>query len=279
VSHLDVALATAAFAPVFPCLPTKRPATEHGFHDAITDAERITAWWTSNPDHLVGIPSAGLLVVDLDDRPGRPPAWEAWIELAEPHGWSVLDSEGDSAVHMVATPSGGVHIYHQQPVGAGVRNSAGKLAPGIDVRGDGGYVIAPGSVLPDGREYELLCPFPGRLPLAPGWLVDAAARPQVTAVPPPAGPPDPNGGTRYGIQALEAELGRLATASEGTRNDTLVRAAFRVGQLASGGELDAYHAHDQLLSVALRIGLGQHEAEQTIRSGMASGAQQPRKAS
>jgi hypothetical protein len=271
VSHLDVALKTAAFAPVFPCLPTKRPATEHGFHDATADPERIRSWWTKHPDHLVGIPTEGLLVVDLDVREGQRSGWDVWLELAEPHGWS-----SDGTV-MVSTPSGGGHIYHEAPEGAGVRNSASKLGPGIDVRADGGYVIAPGSRLPDGREYELLCPVAATVPMAPGWLVDAAVRTPIPEL--PATRPGVNGGSRYGVHALDAELGRLATAAEGTRNDTLVRSAYRIGQLAAGGELDAYHAHDQLLAVAARIGLGQHEAEQTIRSGMGSGAQQPRKAS
>ncbi|HLT09226.1 MAG TPA: bifunctional DNA primase/polymerase [Micromonosporaceae bacterium] len=275
MSHIDVALETAEFAPVFPCLPSKRPATKHGFHDATTDPKRITAWWTRHPDHLVAIPTEGLLVVDLDDRPGKPPAWHTWVELAEPHGWSVTDDHGKPLVRMVATPSGGVHIYHRLPKGTEVRNSASKLGPGIDVRANGGYVIAAGSRLPDGREYEQLCPFADPIPEAPAWLIEAASSAPAPELPErrPA-----YGGTRYGVQALEAELGRLALATEGTRNETLVRAAFRAGQLAGGGELDAYHAHDQLLAVAIRIGLPQSEAEHTIRSGMRSGAQQPRQA-
>lgn len=269
--HLDVALATASFAPVFPCLPTKRPATEHGFHDATQDAGRIRAWWERNPDHLVGIPTEGLLVVDLDDRPGKPPAWAAWWALAEPHGWD------PTTTPMIGTPSGGVHIYWEQPEGVRLRNSVGKLAPGIDTRADGGYCIAAGSRLPDGRVYELLDPCPAVLPVAPGWLVDllAEARPRPVTRLTGAGPEN----TPYGLQALEGELGRLALAPEGTRNDNLVRAAFRVGQLVAGGELSAYHADEALTAVALRIGLSPSEAAGTIRSGMTSGACSPRKAS
>lgn len=268
--HLDVALGTASFAGVFPCLPTKRPATEHGFLDATQDAGRIRTWWERNPDHLVGIPTEGLLVVDLDDRPGKPPAWAAWWALAEPHGWD------PTTTPMVGTPSGGVHVYWEQPEGVRLRNSASKLAPGIDTRADGGYCIAAGSRLPDGRAYELLDPCPAVLPVAPDWLVTLLARPAPCAAPAMPDSTDREG-SRWGIQALDAELGRLALAPEGGRNDALVRSAYRVGQLVAGGQLDAHHAASNLLSVAIRIGLTEGESIATIRSGMGSGAQHPRR--
>ena len=53
--------------PVFPCVPGgKAPATAHGFLDATTDAGQIEAWWTARPDANIGMPTAGLLVVDVD---------------------------------------------------------------------------------------------------------------------------------------------------------------------------------------------------------------------
>lgn len=273
--HLQVALETAEFAPVFPCVaPSKRPATPNGFKNATRDRTLIQRWWTRHPDHLVGIPSAGLVVIDLDipkESSQQPPdlAWQGWRRLAEPHGWSP-----ESAV-MVDTPSGGLHIYHRQPPGAEVRNSASKLAPYIDVRADGGYVIAPGSTLPDGRSYELRQPTVSDLPTAPPWLLQACSRPPAPETPHPA-PRNDAAGTVYGLRALENELGRLATAAEGTRNDSLVRAAYRVGQLIGGAQLDLHHATSQLLAVALRIGLTETESVATIRSGLTKGTQHPR---
>lgn len=269
--HLAVALATASFAPVFPCVAaTKRPATPHGHHDATRDADRIRGWWRRNPGHLVAIPTVGLVVVDLDDRPGHPPAWAAWWAMASEGGWD------PATTPMVGTPSGGVHIYWSAPPDGGIRNSTGRLAPHIDVRADGGYVIAPGSTLPDGRSYDLLDPVPPALTDAPPWLIDrltATDRREIPDLPAPA----LAGGTKYGLTALEAELGRLALAAEGTRNDTLVRAAYRVGQLVAGGQLDASAAASQLAAVASRIGLEADEATATIRSGMAAGTRQPRR--
>lgn len=268
--HLDVAMATARFAPVFPCLPSKQPATAHGFKDATLDQDRIYQWWSKHPRHLVGIPTQGLVIVDLDEPdPPTGDSWRAWWTMAVPHSWQA------TTCPMIATPSGGTHIYWEAPEGVSVRNSAGRLAAGIDIRGDGGYVIAPGSRLPDGREYELLNPFPAKLPEAPQWLIAACNRqPSVPTARPTA--PDGQGGTPYGLRALESELGRLAVAPDGARNDTLNRAAHALGQLVAGQQVDPDHAVYKLHEVALRIGLTPTEIEATIRSGMAVGARQPR---
>jgi putative DNA primase/helicase len=274
--HLQVALATVPIAPVFPCLPDKKPATKHGFKDATKDLERIRHWWTQHPEHLVGFPTLGLVIIDLDTSADpavdQRAAWTSWLGLAEPNGWSVEDCP------LVATPSDGLHVYFKAN-GTAVRNSASKLAPLIDVRGDGGYVIAAGSTLPDGRRYERLEGSGSKLPTAPRWLTDAItarthSRPAATATQAPADPQ----GTRYGLTGLDAELGRLATAAVGERNDQLCRSAFSAGQLAAGGQLDPVYAARRLFDVATRIGLNESEAHSTIRSGMTAGAQRPRAA-
>jgi hypothetical protein len=162
--HLAVALATASGGwPVFPCGDNKQPATRRGFYDATLDPARITAWWSKHPGHLVGTPTEGLVVVDLDehDPANEGVSWRWWRETATARGWSPLETP------KVSTPSGGLHVYFAAPEGRSVRNSAGKLAPGVDVRGDGGYVIAPGSRLPDRREYVLLEPSLSSCPTRP----------------------------------------------------------------------------------------------------------------
>jgi hypothetical protein len=269
--HLEVALETASAGwPVFPCRPDKAPATRNGFKDASTSPHRIESWWQGHPEYLVAVPTEGLVVVDLDEGGDLVPqaTWAWWCQFAEPHGWD------PTMVPIVATPRGGVHLYWRQPDGVDVRCSTSKLAPGIDIRANGGYVIVPGSTLPDGREYELLSPYPRALIDAPGWLIDACTTE-------PRKPPDKmhpvrDAGTRYGLQALESELGRLALVHEGQRNATLNTAAFRCGQLAAGGQLDPVHAAAALHAVAVRIGLGAKETEATIRSGMTNGAHNPR---
>ncbi|OUE30906.1 hypothetical protein BFL35_07755 [Clavibacter michiganensis] len=108
-----------------------------------TDAEQVATWFGVDfPDANVCIDTgkSGMVVIDLDVKNGVD-GIATWAALTE--GMDL------SAAPVVRTPSGGRHIYFQDLAGEW-RNSAGKLGPGIDVRGVGGYVLAPGSVLPGG---------------------------------------------------------------------------------------------------------------------------------
>jgi hypothetical protein len=131
---------------VFPCLPREKvPATRNGFKDAKRDVDAIRAFWTRMPDANVGMPTGagnGLLVVDIDGDDG----WDSWHQLQDFHG-EVPDTLS------VVTPRGGQHFYFRHP-GREVSNTAGFPGPGIDIRGDGGYVLIPPSVGPGGRRYE-----------------------------------------------------------------------------------------------------------------------------
>lgn len=136
-------LARAGF-PVFPCGADKKPLTVHGFKDASIDLGTVAAFWRAHPRALAGVPTgaaSGLFVVDLDtDR-----------ETGEAIGEASLAALGFAdlicTVPTVATPSGGRHLYFRD---CSLGNTTGKLGPKIDTRGNGGYVIAPGSVAPAG---------------------------------------------------------------------------------------------------------------------------------
>jgi hypothetical protein len=151
---LDAALRYAAWGwPVFPLKPlslavkdqlpykaAKRPGTPHGFKDATTDPDQIRRWWGRNPDSNIGTPT-GLTfdVIDID-VPDGPHSFAEMIARENPmtaHGL-IPDVHGQ-----VATASGGLHLYIP-PSSAG--NSA-EIMPGIDYRGDGGYVVIPPSTL------------------------------------------------------------------------------------------------------------------------------------
>jgi hypothetical protein len=97
---------------------------------------------------------------------------------------------------------------------------------------------------------------------------------------PPADPFDPaRAGGRaggYARAALDAECERVMAAAHGTRNHTLNRAAFSLGQLIAGGELDEATVITELTAAARLIGLDDREIGRTIESGLRSGAQQPR---
>ena len=82
--------------------------------------------------------------------------------------------------------------------------------------------------------------------------------------------------TAYGLAALEAELRQLGGAPVGSRNHTLNRAAFCLGQLVAGGELDEAEVVSALRAAALGRGLDRTEVERTIASGLGAGRRQPR---
>ena len=119
--------------------PGKHPRTARGFKEASTNEDQIDAWWQRWPDAGVAIATgeAGLVVIDVDVKGGGA-GLENWRTLVAELGPELQDTA------MVRTPSGGLHAYFK----AGVREistSAGTVAPGIDVRARGGYVIAPPS--------------------------------------------------------------------------------------------------------------------------------------
>ncbi len=121
--------------PVFPC-NGKVPVTAHGLKDATTDRDQIEAMWRGRPDASVAICTgfgSGLVVLDVDGEEGS----EALRQLEREH-------EELPQTRSVVTPSRGQHFYFQYPGGL-IGNSVGKLGAGLDVRSDGGYVIAPPS--------------------------------------------------------------------------------------------------------------------------------------
>lgn len=126
--EIAVELAKKHRLPVFPCAPDKKPLTKHGFKDASTDENQIRRWWAANPDALIGVPTgaaSGLLVIDID------PAGAGFLSKH-------CDELATGRQHM--TPRGR-HCLFQHPRGVSIRCSAGKLAEGVDVRADGGYII------------------------------------------------------------------------------------------------------------------------------------------
>jgi len=118
---------------VFPCAG-KRPLTSHGLKDATTDADLIRTWWERWPQANVAIrtgSASALAVLDLDRRGDHD-----GVEVARAHGWDPAD-----AGPVARTGGGGLHAYYRMPEGL----RSGPIAPGVDVKAEGGYVIAPPS--------------------------------------------------------------------------------------------------------------------------------------
>lgn len=267
---------------VFPCVPGgKRPALPADWQALATiDPQQVWRWWRVR-DWNIGIACgpSGLVVVDLD-IPHHPRAEtlvargprtgiDEFARLCDAHGAPYPDS-----TFSVETPSGGRHLYFEAS-GPDIRNSAGKIAPLVDIRANGGYVVAPGSRTVQGAYRVIRDERPVSLP---GWLARLLARPPEISTgdlrePPFAVGP---GGTGSPMEALDHAVIRVSTAWEGTRNDTLNRASYYMGELSGGKRLDAGYAARRLLDAALRSGLPEQEARRTIRSGMTAGQTRPR---
>lgn len=163
---------------IFPITPgTKdRPLVKWG-SEASSDQAIVTQWWKRVPDANIGLAvgQSGLAIIDLDNKPSKVKGQPAkngslrWAELEMLHGEAppTLTSR---------TPSGGFHMIFR----GGVRNSVDRLAPGVDTRGEGGmggYILLPGSELPNGRyewEDQQLHPSGTRdIADLPGWVVQA----------------------------------------------------------------------------------------------------------
>lgn len=147
---MDSALkyAEAGFA-VFPLIPRgKVPATAHGFKDATRDTEQIRKWWTEIPDCNIGIAtgqaSGGLVVIDVDDGHGDGRGSDSMYD------WEHANGKLPDTVTCI-TGSGGYHYYYYDAERFGNRSG---LLHNVDVRAEGGYVVAPPSVHPNGNRYE-----------------------------------------------------------------------------------------------------------------------------
>jgi hypothetical protein len=153
---------------VVPVLPrSKRPALTRWTEAATSDPDKVRQWWSEeHPDAGVGIvtgPGSGLWVLDVDDH-------DALLDLEERHGTL-------PATRTSITGSGGFHLLFRWPDGAEVRNDAGRrLGPGLDVRGEGGFIVAPPTVHPNGEEYAWDLGEPEEVADAPGWLVELVTR-------------------------------------------------------------------------------------------------------
>ena len=126
----------------FPCKPEKTPYTKKGFKDATSDPDQLQKWWKRHPDALIGVrtgPESGIFVLDIDVDAEKGIDGTTWLAKMETeHGKLPFGPRA-------RTPRGGLHLYFCYPSDRVVRCSAGKLAPGVDVRGVGGYAIVPPS--------------------------------------------------------------------------------------------------------------------------------------
>ena len=291
----------------------KAPYTGSGLKDATTDEAVIVGWWRRWPFALIGLPMGrnGAFALDFDPRVE---------EITDPDTGEVTGTREFTLDELKAaleaqigvplprsitslTQSGGVHVWFRHPKDGGddIRNR-GNLPRHVDVRGHGGYVIAPPSITLDEHGAEK-----GRY----RWLRDrgdwryapdlADAPPELIAVlrdrgrkaapatkdetlpgtEAQAGPVrhDPDAAVRkYALAALDGELQAIRVARSGERNAQLNRSAYQVASLVAAGAIDEAVARSSLHAAA-RANPGRDDDAQllaTIESGWAAGMQAPR---
>ncbi|CAM5227706.1 DNA primase [Streptomyces badius] len=282
--------------PVFPLSATKLPALRsphrgeqppthcrgecglpgHGVHDATTDPAAVRALFAAAPRATgygiaCGRAPHRLIGIDLDVDPAYgSDATGALRQLALQHLFTIPPTV------TVLTPSGGRHLWLTGPADATVPNSAGRLAPGIDIRGTGGYLVGPGSVTAHGR-YRLA---PGTAHLTPAPCPRALLRLLTQPRRPPSATKDADSGNAgtgtagtgaagTGAAGLtptpdrrgEGLIQFVLAAHEGQRNTRLFWAACRAYEHGFGDTLA-----DGLTAAAVRTGLPEHEARAAIAS-------------
>jgi hypothetical protein len=149
--------------PVFPCEPRgKKPLCAHGLKDATTDEKKIAAWWQRWPQANIATPTEKRVVVDVDGPDGE----RALAALQE--------KRGALPETLTAQTGKGRHLYFRAN-GTAIRNSAGKLGPHLDVRGQGGYVVLPPSLHASGARYDWVAK--AKMAPLPAWMVKVLAEP------------------------------------------------------------------------------------------------------
>jgi putative DNA primase/helicase len=227
---------------IFPCGSDKLPVIDDWPNRASRNPAKIECWWQRWPTALIGLPTGrvnGAVVLDVDVK--RPEAYG--LDTLDDLGFAILP-----VTPMAHTRSGGLHLYFTPPV-QGLRNTTGSrgrgIGPGLDWRGDGGFVIlpSPGS----GYWWDPHCNFT-TASLAPVPVELLPREPERAS---PVRPVRPAAGlSPYAEAALDNACRRIVAAPCGEQEQTLNSEAFAIGTLAGARAIPSDFARRALLWAA-----------------------------
>jgi hypothetical protein len=233
--------------PVFPCGDNKSPLTRHGFKDASTDPDVISAWWSRWPRALVGVPT-GIKFVALDID----------LQHVEAQQWYGRANLPTTRTHV--TRSGGRHLLFKPHPKFGC--SASKISRGIDTRWLGGYIIwwpAEGLQVLHGST----------LAEAPDWLIA-----KLNPLRPPSSERYISASRAFNDAQARAKLNgiirSIAGAREGERNAVAFWGACRLAEMVSQALISGDDAIEIVAEAACRTGLPYVEARRTAKSALDS---------
>lgn len=233
---------------VIPVAHDKTPLTKNGSKDASCEEEVIRAWWDKFPSAGVAIATgqaSGLWVFDVDPKNGGEASLSSLVATHGPIGVGPT----------VLTGGGGQHFYFAHD--PRVRQSS--IADGLDVRSEGGYVVAPPTLHDSGRQYAFYEYFdPDEdLPAGPEWLLGLVQTRAVPVTSRVAGSvATPSSATNaYGRKALSALFEELRGVPPGARDIKRNAIAYRVGRLVAGGSVAHHDAISMLMTACAENGL------------------------
>ena len=260
---------------VFP-LEGKRPyAGSRGLTDATDDAAQVERWWADKPASNIGVRTgaaplgSGIWVLDLD---------------ADTDAAARVDAEAQSDYRetlTVRTGGGGVHLVYRYGPELVAWLAAQKLTlptrngidgKGLDVRSDGGYIVAVPSVHPDtGQAYD----WQNRAAIAdaPEWLLRLVAKPVEERK---AAPPPPRvEGNGFGAAVLRTATAKVAQATQGERHEVLLAQSRTVGGYVVSAGISLAEAEAALIAAGEGCGKPPGEVRRTVRDGLTYGQREP----
>ena len=217
----------------------KKPLTNHGWKDASADKVVLQEWNKQFPECNIGIPTGtinNIFVVDVDGESGA-------------QSLTTLENAYGKLNAPTVNTGKGRHLYFKMPEDVEIKCSTSKIAPHIDIRGNGGYVVAPHSVHPNGSQYQWVnFDFNQDFPTAPEWLIDLINNPEKTDI--------------------DMLLDEIANAPEGTRNDRLLSNTIKICNSADRQFRDISEIKEDVVNAALESGLTKAETVKTVSNAI-----------
>ena len=218
-----------------------------GFKDATDDLTKVKSAWKRLPNLNIGIVTGkenGIVVVDIDGDIGK----ETWRNLIRQHEYK--------SKTLKITTCKGCHLYFKYPSALRVINNRVRFVDGIDIRADGGYIVAAPSVHPSGKKYQVDRPIDfSELEELPNWLLQLILN------------KDSNDDVKTESSAMlqnvpldiKNALTAISTTQEGSRHNVLISQSNLIAGKCLQGKLDEEYAKNLILQAALKNGSPEKE--------------------